>query len=190
MSKHKQNPAPASDLPTNQEKNQSEKGEPQTTSAQDFADALAAKDKQVQELTEQLQRLQAEFANYRKRTEADAALAAEKGQEKFLRDLLSVADSVMLALKHDVASEKPAKAEADLRVGLNLIKDQFNQLLERFGVETVDCTGTVDPRLHEVYLTETTKDAPNGAILEVLQQGYQRRGSVLRTAKVKAARNG
>lgn len=141
-----------------------------------------------QELTSQLQRLQAEFENYRKRVDAEGQQAGQKGQEKLLKDLLTVVDSLDLALKHNTALTETNPAFTELRQAMLLIHNQLSQFLEQHAVERIPTTGVVDPRLHEVYTTETA-DAPAGTILETFQSGFRRNGTVLRTAKVKAARN-
>ena len=135
------------------------------------------------ELVGQVQRLQAEFDNYRKRVTADMKFAAEKGQEKLVKDLLPIVDSVDLALKHY------GTESSELAKGLALIHSQLMTTLENWGVTQIPCEGNVNPQFHEVYLTETA-GAPQNTILDVLQPGYQRHGTVLRTAKVKAARKG
>jgi molecular chaperone GrpE len=140
---------------------------------------------QTQELIGQLQRLQAEFENYRKRVDAQSQDAAAKGQEKLIKELLPAIDSLELAIKHYGANHK--QHESDLLKGIELVYSQLKSTLENLGVHRAKADGLVDPRLHEVYLTETS-DAPSNTILEVLQHGYVRHGTVLRTAKVKAAR--
>jgi molecular chaperone GrpE len=138
-----------------------------------------------QELTDQLQRLQAEFANYRKRIEAEQQYAAERGQEKIVKEVLSIVDSMELAIKHHTNDNKQTQ---ELLKGLELIYSQLLSALENWGVERIPADGLLDPRLHEVYITETRDDVPSNTILETLQHGYMRHGTVLRTAKVKAAR--
>lgn len=135
-----------------------------------------------QELVSQLQRLQAEFDNYRKRVEAESQRAAEKGQEKLIKDVLAIVDSMELALKHNTEKEN------ELTKGLELIYSQFLSALESWGVHRIQSEGPVDPRLHEVYITDTSDTVQPNHILETLQHGYTRSGVVLRTAKVKAAR--
>lgn len=136
------------------------------------------------ELTEQLQRLQAEFSNYRRRAEADAKDARNQGKDGLFKELFAVIDSIELALKHrkDHACE--------VTEGLELIYSQLLSMLEQHGITKIPMQDVVDAKLHEVYLTETKADAKDGAILDVLQSGYARGDTVLRTAKVKAARKG
>lgn len=160
--------------------------EPAASAANESAQQTQPEKTEEQRLLEQLQRLQAEFDNYRKRSEADVASASERGREGAIKELLPVIDSLMLARSH-AASGTPNVEE--LAKGLTLIHNQLNTLLEAWNVTTVPETGTADPRFHEVYLTETLQDKPAGTILQVLQPGYVRNGVVLRTAKVKAARN-
>ena len=142
--------------------------------------------------------LQAEFNNYRRRADADVATALERGREKAIRELLPVLDSFALAKAHAKApapaAENPHKAaavteESELSKGFTLIYSQLHKLLDEWQVSEIPGTGLVDTRLHEVYITETLPNKPAGTILQVLQPGYVRNGTVLRTAKVKAARN-
>lgn len=147
----------------------------------------------VIELTNQLQRLQAEFDNYRKRGEAEAKRISERHVEAILRELLPIIDGTELCIQHygpkQDKEEKQENAKSDeLLTGITLIHKQLEHVLEHWGVTRIPAEGQVDPKLHEVYLTETTNAHTPGSIITVLQQGYTRNGTVLRTAKIKAAR--
>jgi len=134
-----------------------------------------------QELVDQLQRLQAEFENYRKRVDFEIMQAKDRGEEAVIKELFPVIDSFELAIKHH------SECEDELLKGVELIYSQLLSQLERLGVHRIPAEGIVDPRLHEVYIAEQSEQ-PEHTIIEVLQQGYTRNGTVLRTAKVRAAR--
>ena len=138
----------------------------------------------VQELTQQLQRLQAEFDNYRKRVNAEAVDVKERGKIDVIKELLPALDALELAIAH---AKSPEGKDALIQ-GIATIHSQLKQILERLGVHEIPEHGLVDPRHHEVYLTETTDKHPANSVIQTLQKGYIRNGTILRTAKVKAAR--
>lgn len=138
----------------------------------------------VQELTQQLQRLQAEFDNYRKRVNAEATDAKERGKVDVIKELLPVIDALELAVAH----AKTPEGKDALVHGVATIHNQLKQILERLHIHEIPQSGLVDPRHHEVYLTETTDKHPANSVIQTLQKGYIRNGTILRTAKVKAAR--
>jgi molecular chaperone GrpE len=162
-----------------------ENEQPQPTSHSDAPEEHPAKKADpTKELTNQLQRLQAEFDNYRKRVEQEATDAKERGKVEAVKELLPVIDALELALTH---ANTPEGKDA-LAQGVATIHSQLKQILERLGVHAIATEGMVDPRHHEVYLTETSDKHPANSIIQTLQKGYTRNGTILRTAKVKAAR--
>ena len=138
----------------------------------------------VQELTSQLQRIQAEFDNYRRRIAAETMSATERGKIDVIKELLPAIDALELAIVHS----KTPEGKNALSQGVTTIHNQLKQILERLGVQEIPQTGLIDPRHHEVYLTETTDKHPANSVIQTLQKGYIRNGTILRTAKVKAAR--
>lgn len=127
-----------------------------------------------EELTQQLQRLQAEFDNYRKRIAREEEAARQRLTDQILKDLLPVLDNFHHALEHDAGEE--------LVKGLRLIRDQLLGILEEHGVEQIPIDGRFDPQLHEAIAT-VEGDEP-GAIAATYQRGYTRNDRILRPAKV------
>ncbi len=133
----------------------------------------------IQELTDSLARTQADYANYRKRTEREREQYKQRATQHLITDVLGIIDHLELAL-----TQKTASAE-DLAHGVELVLAQLLSTLEDHGVERIP-TEAFNPQHHEALLTEAS-DEPKGAILEVMQHGYTLGGAVLRTAKVKVS---
>lgn len=132
----------------------------------------AAADK-VGELTADLQRLQAEFVNFRKRTERDKLAAREEGRAKVITELLGVLDDLDRARAHGDLESGPLKAIGDkLTVALN------SQGVEAFGAEGDE----FDPALHEAVQHEGDGSSP--VLGTVMRRGYRLGDRVLRTAMV------
>ncbi|MDG3015683.1 nucleotide exchange factor GrpE [Speluncibacter jeojiensis] len=127
----------------------------------------------VGELTADLQRLQAEFVNFRKRTERDKLAAREEGRAKVITELLGVLDDLDRARAHGDLEAGPLKAIGDkLTVALN------SQGVEAFGAEGDE----FDPALHEAVQHEGDGSAP--VLGTVMRRGYRLGDRVLRTAMV------
>ncbi|MFH0977744.1 MAG: nucleotide exchange factor GrpE [Candidatus Woesearchaeota archaeon] len=131
----------------------------------------------IEDLTEHLQRLQAEFENFRKRTEKDQARCREYANADLLLKLLPVIDSFDAALNHTEKHE-------DFVAGMRLVHSQLMRILEQEGLKPMRAGGEhLDPFRHEVLLqVPSDKD---GVVLEELQKGYTFKDKVLRCAKVK-----
>jgi molecular chaperone GrpE len=136
---------------------------------------------EVAEKTDLLQRLQAEFANYKRRTEEERAKIYPRAVGDVLKKFIGIFDDFELALK---ASSNPE----EFRKGVELIFAKLVSTAEEFGLKKIDVKGKhFDPQLHEALLTEETDDKEQ-VILEELQSGYQLNDVVLRTAKVKVSK--
>ncbi len=132
-----------------------------------------------QELKESLMRVQAEYANFRRRTQEEKNSIREESIRSFATDLLSVLDNFQLALQ---VSENE---KTQFHKGVELIYGQIITVLENYGVRRIQ-EEKFNPRLHEAIMTVTC-DKPKGTIIEELQPGYILKDSVLRTAKVKVS---
>ena len=137
-------------------------------------------DKKISELTETLQRLQAEFENYKKYVEKEKAEFVKYAKADLIEKLLPLLDSFELALKNSAEKKELLK-------GVELIYSQFYSMLEKEGLKKIDVKGKFDPHLHEVLLKEKS-DKEEDAILEELQKGYILNGKVLRFSKVKVSK--
>tara|TARA_Y100000310_G_C20645628_1_gene796372 strand:+ start:952 stop:1452 length:501 start_codon:yes stop_codon:yes gene_type:complete len=130
---------------------------------------------------EDLQRLQAEFENYKKRTEKEKLEFIKYAKEEFIKNLLPVLDSFEQALKNKDKQEEFIK-------GIELIFSQFHSILEQEGLRSITTSNEkFDPYKHEVLLQEKS-DTEEGIILEDLQKGYMLNNRVIRHSKVKISK--
>lgn len=141
-----------------------------------------------QELVNHLQRLQAEFDNYRKRIQREQEENKHAANEKLLRELLPIIDNLHLAVLHAKDGDGNIKGE-DLLSGVIMINDQLHQFLEHHGIESMQTENErFDPYKHEALTTVQQEGVEKGTILQTYQRGYTRGGRVFRPAKVSVAR--
>jgi molecular chaperone GrpE len=128
-----------------------------------------------------LQRLQAEFDNYRKRVRRDQEELRLRAAETVVESLLPVLDNLRRALDAAVEHEQGGVA-----AGLELVFGQLRGTLAGHGLEEipVDPGLPFDPEVHEAVLTQTSDEYDEGAVLQVLERGYLLHGRLLRPAKV------
>lgn len=176
------------DEPENEETEASEPEEvdelPQdsTVKLQSQIDGLLA---EKSALYDKLLRGQAEFENYRKRTERERAELYQHGRDDVLLQFLPVVDNFERALSSLETSEGDAEA---LRHGVELIHKQFKDALSKFGLEEVEAVGqTFDPHVHEAVTTEATDKHKENTVIQEFQRGYKIGDRLLRPAKVKVA---
>ncbi|WP_341729531.1 nucleotide exchange factor GrpE [Brooklawnia sp.] len=128
----------------------------------------------VAERTEDLQRVHAEYVNYKKRVDRDRALARQGGVEVVLRDLLPVFDSISAAAEHD-----------ELTGGFKLTADELTKVAKSYGFEPFGIPGDeFDPRLHEALMQMPDPEATEMVVRDVMQQGYRINDLVVRPARV------
>ena len=144
-------------------------------------DELEALRNENEELIDTLQRLQADFDNYRKRAARDQESLVARAGERIVKELLPILDDLERALE---AAEQ--HEEAKLEDGVQLVHRQLEQLLEKEGLALVETDGQFDPHVHEALLTQPS-DADEGSVIEVLQKGYRLGDRVLRPARVVVA---
>ncbi|MBU0666824.1 MAG: nucleotide exchange factor GrpE [Nanoarchaeota archaeon] len=139
------------------------------------------KEQKIIELTNDLQRVQAEFENYRKRTEQENIKFKECSEAELIKMLLPTLDNFELALKNKTTTKEFSK-------GIELIYAQLYEILENAGLKKIECTGEkFNPYKHEALLTEESDKEPN-IILEELQKGYTFKERILRHTKVKVSK--
>ena len=134
-----------------------------------------------EELIDTLQRLQADFDNYRKRAQREQEALVARAGERIVKELLPVLDDLERALEAAEHHE-----EAKLEEGVKLVRRQLEQLLEREGLAPVETDGKFDPHVHEALLTQPS-ESEEGSVVEVLQKGYRLGDRVLRPARVVVA---
>ena len=130
------------------------------------------------EYLDALQRLKAEFDNYRKRVAREEAALAARASERLMAELVPVLDDLERAL--EAASEHQ---EAKLEEGVRLVHRSLADLLAREGLAEVPTDGRFDPHSQEALLAQPS-ETEEGTIIEVLQKGYLLGDRVLRPARV------
>ena len=159
--------------------------EPQVTEeeqpVEESGDEVAALQAERDELFDRLQRLAAEFDNYRKRAARDQAQLVARAHERLVKELLPVLDDLERAL--EAANEHE---EAKLEEGVRLVHRSLADALAREGLVEVETDGKFDPHTQEALLSQPS-EAEEGAVLQVLQKGYKLGDRVLRPARVVVA---
>jgi len=135
------------------------------------------------ELLQTMIRRQADFENFRKRTERDRFEEGRRGVERLVGDLIPVLDAFDLALQ---AHDDPAYEE--YRKGITLIRKQLWDAIAKHGVQRIEAAGKIfDPHQHQAIERLETEEYPDGFIVAVFQDGYMMHGRVLRPAIVRVA---
>jgi molecular chaperone GrpE len=128
----------------------------------------------VSALTADLQRLQAEYANYKKRVERDRSLAHELAVSSVLIELLPVLDDIERAASH-----------GELTGGFKAVADHIASATERIGLSKYGAEGDAfDPQIHEALLHDTSADVTKPTATKILQPGYKFKERILRPARV------
>ncbi len=128
----------------------------------------------VATLTNDLQRLQAEYANYRKRVERDRSVAHEMAIGAVLTELLALLDDV-----------DRAEAHGELTGGFKAVADQLNSITSRIGLEKYGTEGEAfDPQIHEALMHNMSADVVVPTASKILQPGYKYKERILRPARV------
>ena len=131
----------------------------------------------ITELTADLQRLQAEYANYRKRVDRDRASVKEQAVAATLTGLLPVLDAIDQAREH-----------GELSGGFKSVADQLQAAVGRLGLTTYGEKGDpFDPKIHEALTSSYSADVAEDTCVEILQPGYKVGDRILRAARVAVA---
>lgn len=134
-------------------------------------------------LLDRLARLQAEFDNARKRAVREQLDFREFAAADVIKSMLPALDSFERALKTPGGSD-------EFRGGIELIYRQFQDALQKIGVQPIPAVGQVfDPRVHEAIEMVDTTEVADHQVLDELQRGYKYKERLLRPAMVRVARN-
>jgi len=133
------------------------------------------------ELKDLLLRRQAEFDNFRKRSERERSDYLQYAAMDSVRELLPILDDFERALKVEAPNSDYAK-------GVEMIYGRMLEAMKKLGLEPIDTAGkTFDPHLHQAIERVETKEAEDNTILGEFQRGYFFKGRLLRPAMVRVA---
>lgn len=142
-------------------------------------------EKQAKEYYEHLQRLQAEFDNFRKRTQKEKEETVKYAAERVIEAMLPILDNFNRAM---LASENHQDFAAFVQ-GMELILRQMQSVLAKEGLKEIEAIGQLfDPNLHEAVLQIDSQEHPENTVVEELQKGYYLKEKVLRPSMVKVSR--
>lgn len=141
--------------------------------------STAELEKELAERTADLQRVQAEYANYRKRTERDRDAVSTNGKVTVIDELLPLLDDI-----------ERADAHGDLTGAFKSVADKLLYGLHQAGLEPFGTEGdTFDPSVHEAVQHTTSDDVDRPTVTSVLRRGYQLDERVVRSAMVAVTEN-
>jgi len=141
-------------------------------------DGLQQTARERDEYLDALQRLKAEFDNYRKRAARDRSDLIARSTEGLVKELVPVLDDLERALEAAAQHE-----EATLEDGVRLVHRSLADLLAKEGLVEVSVEGAFDPHTQEALLSQPSSE-PEGTVLQVIQKGYSLGDRVLRPARV------
>jgi molecular chaperone GrpE len=134
------------------------------------------------EYLDSLQRLKAEFDNYRKRAAREQESLSTRAGEALLKELLPILDDLERALEAAESHE-----EAKLEDGVRLVHRALLEVMRKHGLAEIETDGAFDPHVHEALLAQPVDAAEPGSVVQVLQKGYRLGDRVLRPARVVVA---
>lgn len=138
-------------------------------------DALTQAEVKAAEHLADLQRLQAEYVNYRKRVDRDRAAISDVATSKVLEALLPVLDDIAAARQHGDLADGPFAS----------IADKLEEALRRFGWSSFGAEGEAfDPVLHEALMSQPSADVTEPTVQQVAQPGHRLGDRVVRAARV------
>lgn len=145
-------------------------------------EAFEKVEKESQELKEKMLRLQAEYDNFRKRTQREKAADLKYKAQDLATDLVPVVDNLDRAL----LTRPDEKSVESFYEGMQMIYRQLLQALNDAGVEEIETNGqTFDPNVHQAVMQVEDDQYESQAIVDTLQKGYRLKDRVLRPAMVK-----
>lgn len=169
-----------------QDEQTAEETKPKRSAKKDKAAEVAATaqieklEAELAESKEQYQRMLAEYANYKRRTEQEKEQIGLFTKAEILTALLTSLDNMERAVA--------APAGDDYKAGVDLVMRQFMESLEKMGLEEINPEGEpFDPNFHNAVMREDAEDVDTETVTQVFQKGYKLGDRVLRPAMVKVA---
>ena len=142
---------------------------------------IIEKDQEIKNKEEQLLRLQADFENYKKRTEKELTDHIRYANEELIIKIIDTYEDLERALKSGESDE--------LQEGVEIIYQNLKKILEKEGLEEIPTKGEkFDPFKHEALLTEDHEDFKNGEIIKELCKGYKLNSKVIKYSKVQVCK--
>jgi len=138
------------------------------------------------EYLDHLQRLQAEFDNYKKRVDREKAELIEYASAELVSELIDIMEN----LERGVASAKGSDDIDSIVKGMEMVSTQLKDILGSRGLKPIEAVGKkFDPHYHEAMMMTPTDEYPYNTVIEEFQQGYTIKDKVIRYSKVRVSVN-
>jgi len=145
-------------------------------------DELEALRAESNDLLNRLQRVSADYMNYQKRVQRDITQAKTFANEQLMKELLGVIDDMERALD---AARANNNENDPLMKGMQMVHDNFLQVLGKFGLEKIEAEGQpFDPEMHSALMQQPTDEVPPQTVVQVAQNGYRLKDRTIRPASV------
>ncbi|BBL61990.1 nucleotide exchange factor GrpE [Methanobrevibacter arboriphilus] len=143
---------------------------------------LEDKNEEISEYMSHIQRLQADFENFKKQTEKQKQEIIKFANENLIMNILDSYEDLERALEQ-------SKTEKELREGVELIYSKLKSTLEKEGLEVIVAEGEkFDPFKHEALMAEASEEHENGEIIDELMKGYTLKDKVIKYSKVRVCK--
>ena len=148
--------------------------------------ALEESGRLASEYLDHLQRLQAEFDNYKKRVDREKAELIEYASAELVSELIDIMEN----LERGVASAKGSDDIDSIVKGMEIVSTQLKDILGSRGLKPIEAVGKkFDPHYHEAMMMTPTDEYPYNTVIEEFQQGYMIKDKVIRYSKVRVSVN-
>ncbi len=155
----------------------------QVSESADLTDRIATLEALVSEEKDKALRARAEFENFRRRKDQEVETFKTYANEKLILEFLPVLDSFDRAVESATSDHSSAVLD-----GFQLIQKQFQGVLEKLGVQSIESIGTkFDPNVHMAVSQESVEGVESQTVLKEFQRGYRYHDRVIRPAMVVVA---
>ncbi len=160
--------------------------ETEEMTVEELISAMEESNRSASEYLDNLQRLQAEFDNYKKRVDREKAELIEYASAKLVSELIDIMEN----LERGVASAKESDDIDSIVKGMAMISTQLKDILGSRGLKPIEAVGKkFDPHYHEAMMMTPTDEYPYNTVIEEFQQGYMMKDKVLRYSRVRVSVN-
>lgn len=152
----------------------------ENTESKDLEEKYEASQKEIEELKDRLVRRQAEFENYKKRTNKEKQDIVTYASEGMIVELLPILDNFERALEVEVDEKSKSLYE-----GVEMVYNQLLQKLQNDGLEEIECLNEkFDHNCHHAVVQQDSEDCEPDTVIQVLEKGYKYKDKVVRPSMV------
>ncbi|ALX48130.1 nucleotide exchange factor GrpE [Lentibacillus amyloliquefaciens] len=163
------------------DQDQSEESDSHDTESNSLESEVEQLKQERDDMQQRVLRIQAEFDNFKKRSQKEKEQERKYKSEDFVKELLPALDNFERALQVEVTDE--TKSFVD---GVSMVYNQIKEALKSQGVEEIESVGQpFDPNIHHAVMQVEDKEADSETVTEELQKGYYLKDRVIRPAMVK-----